>query len=113
MSSNLFTGTVASGATIYVTVPIREGRIGAFVGWLDATSSAAITLELTSIPGKAPGVAGAAVGVERLGETYTGPAATAAGSLLINVDNVRQKFARIKIVAAAACAFQIYDGTAP
>jgi len=49
MSGNLFTGTVASGATIYVSVPIRDGRIGAFVGWLDAVSSATITLELTSI----------------------------------------------------------------
>lgn len=109
--SILFQGKVANGATLYVEVPIRDGALGADVGWLDATSSATITLELTSFDTAAPTTAGSAWEWKDSGLTFTGPAASAAGSLQINVENVRQKKARIKIVAAAASTFDIRDGT--
>lgn len=109
--SQLFKGTVANSETKYIEVPIRNGTIGVHIGWLDATSSATITLELTSFPGKAAGSAGSAWEWKDSGVSITGPAASAAGSSVVNVENVRQKRARLKIVGAAACNFEIHDGT--
>jgi hypothetical protein len=109
----LYAGPVANGQTLYVPVPVRNGTIGAQVGWLDATSSATVTLELSSFPGAAATVAGAAHEWKDSGLTITGPAGVAAGSTLVNVENCRQRNARFKIVGAAASMFDIRDGTGP
>lgn len=108
----LFRGTVANGETKYVMVPIRDGYLGAQVGWKDATSSATVTLELSSFPGASIDSAGQAWEWKDSGLTFTGPAAAAAGSFSVNVENVRQLQARLKIVGAALSAFEIRDGTA-
>lgn len=111
MKSQLFNGKVANGETLYVEVPIRDGAIGAQIGWKDATSSATITLELSSFPGVSAVNAGAAWEWKDSGVSITGPAAAAAGSSLVDVENVRQRRARLKIVAAALCVLEIHDGT--
>lgn len=110
----LFKGPVLSGVTKYVGVPTRDGVVGLHIGWKDATSSATITLELSSFPATDAPVdeAGAAWEWKGSGETITGPAASAAGSVMVNFENVRQQRARLKIVAAANCDFEIYDGAA-
>lgn len=110
----LFKGTVASGATAYVGIPIRDGVLGAHVGWKDATSSATITVELSSFAATDAPVseAGSAWEWKDSGETFTGPAASAAGAFLINLENVRQLRGRIKIVAAADCDLEIHNGAA-
>jgi len=109
----LFAGAVLNGVTKYVAVPVRNGTIGVDIGWLDATSAATITLELSSFPNGAANfsVAGAAWEWSPSGLTITGPTAAAAGSALLNVENVRQNYARLKIVATANCSFDIRDGT--
>jgi hypothetical protein len=108
----LFAGRVASGTTRYVRVPIHNGAIGAQIAWKDATSSATITLELSSFPNAAVDDASATAASQWKGSgvTITGPAATAIDSTLINVENVRQVQARLKIVAAADSVFEILDG---
>lgn len=108
----LFSGRILSGATVYVPVPVRNGTIGAFIGWPDAVSSATITLELASAP-VGPTVAGTAAQWSDSAITLTGPAASAAGSARIDVENCRQKQARIKIVTAAVTTIDIWDGTGP
>lgn len=117
LEANLFRGKIASGVTQYVEVPIRTepdgGRfLGVHIGWLDATSSATITLELSSYKHVASGNPGNAWEWIDSGLTFTGPAGTAAGGLLINVENIRQLRARLKISAAANSLFDIRDGTA-
>ncbi len=110
----LFKGTVANGATKYVGLPLRpDGGVGCQIAWKDAASSATITLELTSFPATDAPVdeAGAAWEWKDSGLSITGPAASAAGSVLVNAENVRQRRARIKIVAAAACDFEIHNGS--
>lgn len=109
----LFAGAVANGETKYIEVPVRNGAVGADIGWLDATSSATITLELTSFKNASAVVAGPAWVWKDSGLTITGPVAAAAGATLLNVENVRQTRARLKIVCAAASMFDIRDGTAP
>lgn len=109
----LFSGAVASGATLYVPVPVRNGTIGLQIGWLDAISSATLTLELSSFAAASMTIAGRAWEWKDSALTITGPVAAAAGSTMVNVENARQQFARLKIVAAAACLFDIRDGTAP
>ena len=109
----LFRGSVANAETKYVEVPVRRGAVGAQIQWKDATSSATVTLELTSNPGIAAGVAGAAHEWRDSGLSITGPVGSAAGSTVLNVENVRQRRARIKIVGAAASNFEIWDGTEP
>lgn len=109
----LFKGTVANGATVYIGVPITaDGAIGLHIGWKDATSSATITLELSSFDAMdAPtSEAGSAWEWKNSGETITGPAASAAGCTLVHLENVRQRRARLKIVAAAACDLEIHSG---
>ena len=110
----LYKGTVASGATVYVGVPICHGVIGLQVAWKDATSSATITLELSSFPATDAPIdeAGAAWEWKDSGQTITGPAASAAGSTLVHLENVRQLRGRLKIVAAADCLLEIHNGGA-
>jgi hypothetical protein len=105
--------SIANGVTRYIELPVREGRIGAQVAWKDATSSATITLELTSFREAAAEQAGAAGVWKDSGLSFVGPAGVGADALLINVENCRQPRARLKIVAAAATFLTILDGTAP
>lgn len=107
----LFSGAVANSAVLYVAIPVRDGCIGAQLSWKDATSSGTVTLELTS--GNASlTTAGAAWEWKDSGLTITGPIAAAAGSTVINIENVRQQRARLKFLAAAASNIDVWDGTA-
>ena len=111
----LFKGPQATGTTMYVGVPIHDGCIGVHLGWLDATSAATVTLELSSwSPDEAPVTTAGTTGLEwkDSGETITGPAASAAGSTLVNIMNVRQQRARLKLVTSANSSWEIYDGLA-
>lgn len=106
----LFRGNVANGETKYVRIPIHDGKIGSYIGWKTSGSSAAVTLEMTSVPIEGVDEAGAAWQWKDSGLSFTGPAGAAIGALLINIDNVRQTDARLKIVGAAASVFEIWDG---
>lgn len=108
----VFKGTVANAATQYVGLKICGGTIGAHIAWLDATSSATITLELSCFNNDDAAVGDAGSAWEWIGSgvSITGPSGAAAGGSLLNVENVRQYRARLKIVAAANCSFEIYDG---
>ncbi len=108
----LFQGTIPTSTTIYVPLHVVDGAIGAHVGWKDATSSATLTVELSSIPGVSATSAGAAWEWLGSGVTVTGPAASAIGGASINIENVRQKYARLKIVTAAVSQFEIHDAVA-
>lgn len=113
-SKPLFDGTQATTTTVYYHAPIHNSSIGIYFAWTDATSAATVTLELTSMgPTDAPYTTAGTYQWKDSGLTFTGPAASAAGSLLINVENVRQKRARIKVVTTANSAFKIYDGEGP
>jgi hypothetical protein len=105
----LFSGTIPTSTTLYIPLPIVNGTIGAHIGWLDAVSSATITVETSSIPGVSVTTAGSAWQWKDSALTFTGPAASAIGALSINIENVRQKAARLKIVTAAVCQLEIYD----
>ncbi len=105
--------TMKNAEVRYVGVPIRDGKLGAQILWKDAVSSATISLQLTSNPGVSIDSDGAAWDWADSGLTITGPAASAAGSALVNVENCRQEQARLKLTAAAASNFEVWDGTAP
>lgn len=107
----LFRGKLANGEVVTVEVPIRAGALGASIHWPDATSSAAILLEMTS--GRAALGDLQAKSWKDTGVSITGPAASAAGCSLVNVENSRQKRARFRITAAAVTNIEVWDGTAP
>jgi len=44
----IFKGSVTNGTTRYIGLPVYRGVVGAHIAWLDATSAATITLELSS-----------------------------------------------------------------
>lgn len=104
-------GTIANGATQYIGVPVIRGMIGVHIAWIDATSSATITLELSSFPPEEAATATAGTYQWKdSGVAIAGPAASAAGSALVNVENVRQSRARLKVVGAADTKLIIYNG---
>lgn len=108
----IFKGTVANGETKYVPAPIAAGHCGGQIAWLDATSAATITLEWTCFDqNDAPLTeAGAAYEWKDSGVTIVGPTGAAAGSAFVNCTGVCQTRGRYKIVATAACSFEIYNG---
>jgi hypothetical protein len=114
MRGPLYAATIPTTTTVYVGLPVHAGCVGAYIAWLDATAAATITLELTSFGADLAPVdaAGAAWEWKDSGQTFTGPAASAAGSLMINLENVRQLRARLKIVTTAVSPIEIYDGVA-
>lgn len=104
-------GTIANAETKYVGVPVVKGMVGVHIAWIDATSSATVTLELTSFPAEEAATdAAASYFWKDSGVSITGPAASAAGSASVNVENVRQSRARLKIVGAANTKLIIYNG---
>jgi hypothetical protein len=108
----LFDGTLTHPTTKYVGVPIRSGRLGAYIAWTDATSSATITLEVTSFgPEDAPVDTAGTYQWKDSGVAITGPAASAAGAAIVNQNNLQQRRARLKIVTVATSKLKIYDGT--
>jgi copper(I)-binding protein len=107
----LFSGRIPTSTTLYVPLTIVNGSIGAHIGWLDATSAATLTIELSSIPGVSSLLAGAAWQWKDSGVSITGPAASAAGAAVVNLENVRQARARLKIVTTAVSQFEIHDVT--
>lgn len=111
MDSPLFRGQVLNGATKYVGLEVVDGRVGCQIIWTDAISAATITLELTSLDGiDAPTETAGTYQWKDSAVTIVGPAASAVGSALVNVENVNQKRARLKIVATANCQFIIMAG---
>ena len=109
----LFKGSVANAATQYVGVPISpSGTIGVQIAWLDATSSATITLEYTDYDASEAPVSAAGSAWEWVdsGETIDAPAASAAGAGLVSLAGVPHRRARLKIVAAANSLFEILEG---
>ena len=107
----LFKGAIASGTTKYIGVPVHSGKVGLHIAWKDATSNATVTLEMSSMNATdAPVETAGTWHWKDSGETITGPAASAAGSTLVHLDNVRQRRARLKIVTTADCDFEIMDG---
>jgi hypothetical protein len=107
----IFEGRIPTSTTIYFPLTVVNGTVGCSIGWKDATSAATITVELTSNPGTSYTAAGAAWEWTGSGATITGPTAAAASSSTVNIENVRQTRARLKIVTTAVCQFAIYDGT--
>lgn len=106
----LFIGSVANAATQYVGVPVGDASlVGLHIAWKDATSSATITLETSDFPADEAPVseAGAAWEWKDTGETITGPAGSAAGSTTVQLGNIGNSRARLKIVAAANSVFEI------
>lgn len=110
----IFRGAQATGTTIYYPVQIHRGVLGVQFAWIDATSNATVTVELTSFDAdEAPyDVAGSAWKWKDSGQTITGPAASAAGSTLIQFENVRALRGRLKVVTTANSNFVIFDGVA-
>lgn len=106
----LFADTIPTNTTVYVSVPVRDGSIGAFIAWLNATAAATITLELTSHPSGTSLDAGTAAKWKDSAVSITGPAASAEGSEMVNVENVRQRYARLKIVTTALSPIEVWDG---
>lgn len=108
----LYKATIPTTTTVYVGVPIHDNAIGLQIAWLDGTANATVTLELCSQgPEDAPyDAAGAAWEWRDSGLSITGPAGSAAGSTLLNVENVRQRRARLKIVTTAISPMEIWDG---
>lgn len=107
--SRIFKGTIANGATQYIGVPIVNGTIGVQVAWLDETSDATITLELTNYDADAApvGAAGEAWEWVDSSETIAGPSG-AAGATLINLTGINQRRARLKIVASATSSIEVW-----
>lgn len=109
----LFKGPLTHPTTKYIAVPVAPGgRLFLDIQWKDATSSAAITLETTGTDAAdaAVDVAGAAYQWKtESGVAITGPAGAAAGSTKVHVSNLVCRRARLKIVTAAACDFEIYS----
>lgn len=101
--------------TIYIGVPIRPGpaggAIGLYIAWPGAVINATITLELTSFPETdAPTTTAGTYQWKDSGQTITGPNATAAGSALVNLENVRQRRARLKVVTTAGGRLIVHNG---
>jgi hypothetical protein len=107
----LYKNTALSG-TVYIGVPITNGSVGVQLAWLDATSSAAVTLELTNYSAEdAPTTtAGAANVWIASGVSIIGPSAAAIGGVLLNLDGIRQKRARLKVVTAATTNLEVIEG---
>ena len=109
----LFDGTITNGAFVYVGVPISPlGTIGVQISWLDTTTSAAIVLELTNYDADEAPVAsaGSAWKWKDSGVSITGPTGGSTGSSIVNIENVRQRRARLKITATAASRIQVTEG---
>jgi len=109
----LFKGVLTHPVTKYVGIPATAGHLGLTLGWLDATSSATVTLELTDTPFEEAAVeaAGSAWQWVDSGLVITGPAATAAGAELVAIVNMNHSRARLKIVTVATCDLEIYGQT--
>lgn len=104
-------GNIANAATQYIGVPVIKGMVGCHIAWIDATSSATITLELSSFPEEeAPVATAGTYQWKDSGVSITGPAGSAAGAAVVNVENVRQSRARLKVVGAATTKLIIYNG---
>jgi hypothetical protein len=99
------------GTTTYVEIPIEPASIaGIQCSWLDATSSATITLETSNWP--QANVAGNVAGnadewFSETTVTITGPTAAARGCSMTHIGNLGSERSRLKIVTAAATKLRI------
>ena len=105
----LFIGTLATSTTTYIGVPVGSASlVGIHIAWKDATSSATITLETSDFPAiDAPVTTAGTYQWKDSGETITGPAASAAGATTVQLGNIGNSRARLKIVTAADSVFEI------
>lgn len=110
----LFKGVLTHPTTKYVGLPMGAASVLALhVAWLDATSSATITLETTEFPASEAPVEEAGAAWEWFSETgitITGPTAAAASSSMTHMSNVGASRARLKIVTAATCDLEVRCG---
>ena len=107
-------GTIANATTVYVSIPTGTNGAAVDVKWLDAITSAALTLQCTnSPPGEAPvRVAGtaekwAALPAASIVGALTAPNGTAIGSTKVRIKDVPGKRVRLQIVTAAISNFVI------
>jgi len=112
----LFKGSIANGATAFCPVPIVQGCIGLHGTWPDATSTFTVVLEVSSFNPEEPGA-----GPEDAANARTWPAMPgvtitqtpgAAGSFLVNLSNIRQQRARLRMVGGGGVTSlaEIYHG---
>jgi hypothetical protein len=107
----LFDGSVAAAATQYIHVPISNGKLGVSLHWTDTTTAGTFTLEFTSMgPLDAPVTTAGTYQWKDSGLTLTSPTGGSAGGSLVNVENVRQRRARLKFVATANSAIKVFNG---
>ena len=118
MHPPLFKGPIATTTTQYVGVPIHgvdgEKALGLIIGWTDATSAAALTIEFANVGPDDSTISAAGNAWDWIdsGETITGPTGAAAGAAFVTLQNVQAKRARLKIVTTANSDFVITDGAA-
>jgi hypothetical protein len=123
-----FKGAQTSGTVIAVPLKVIAGRIGAHVSWPDATTAATFVLELSSFNATDAPIGAGGAGTKQAGdgnaylagasaqfwpdsgETIAAVVAGAAGGFFINVANVGQHRARLRISASADSQWEIYDG---
>lgn len=103
--------------TYFIGVPVERFGGAAFVGlqiaWRTAGFAATFTLELTSYDeSDAPvSVAGAAnVWIAAPGVTIAAATGAGVGASLVNVENVRQKRARLRVVVTVAGLLDVLRG---
>jgi hypothetical protein len=114
MSTRLFKGKLVHPTTKYIGVPIGpRGLAYLDIAWNDAVSSAAITLETCVNPTPDVLVAGTAQQWKTdAGTAITGPNASAIGSSKVQLKDYGPCRARLKIVTAANCDFEIWEDNA-
>lgn len=113
-AERLFFRTIADGATAFCPVPIHQGCVGLHISWPDATTTVTITFEVTSF-GPLDADPDAALNA-RLWPAFPGVTITqtpgAAGAVLVNLSNIRQKRGRLRIVGGGGVTstLEIYQG---
>lgn len=100
---------VANAATRYVDLPIPSSKLHSVqIAWLDAISSATITIESTNrTPNDASFDSTNAALWSADATSITGPNGTAIGSVMVNLADKGFRRARLKIIASAASKFVV------
>lgn len=108
MNRPLFDGTILSGTTRYIGVPVGlSSLIGLQVSRITGAGADTITLEMSDFPAdQAPVQTAGTYQWKDSGETITTPAAGA--STLVHLGNIGTSRGRLKIVAAADSRYIIH-----
>ncbi len=113
MDRPLFDGTILSGTTKYIGVPVGQASlIGLQIARLTGAGADTITLELSEFPAdQAPVTTAGTYQWKDSGETIATP--TAATSTIVPLGNVGLRRARLKIVAAADARYIVRASRGP